>query len=105
MVSPRKRILQTNIETRSQTPASVKSSRTRVPQVFKPYRFYLDIKGKSPASLIEDIRGLGGVSVNVKISVVLILMSSGDYCVWFDTVEEAMVSPTWWPTLALAGHS
>ena len=60
MVSPRKRILQSNIETRSQTPLQKVQSKS-VPRAFKSYRFYLDVK-KLPQSLIQDIKNLGGVS-------------------------------------------
>ena len=56
MVSPRKKL---NIK--AETPVIDKRrSRSRVPQVFKPYKFYLDLKGKS-TSLVEDITSLGGV--------------------------------------------
>lgn len=60
MVSPRKRILQTNIETRSQTPLD-KVKGKAFPRAFKTYRFYLDVR-KPPVSLLEDIKYLGGVS-------------------------------------------
>ncbi len=60
MVSPRKRILQTNIETRSQTPLDKVKSKV-FPRAFKTYRFYLDVR-KPPLTLLEDIKYLGGVS-------------------------------------------
>ena len=54
---------QSNIETRSQTPLDKVKRKVGVPRAFKSYRFYLDIKGKTPSSLIDDIINLGGVSL------------------------------------------
>jgi len=61
MVSPRKRILQasTTASTAPATQGRVKT-RTKVPLAFEKYKFYLDIKGKAKASLIEDLKNLGG---------------------------------------------
>jgi len=55
VVSPRKRILQTNIETRSNTPLEKGKSRG-LPQPFRNYKFYLDIRGKTPPSLLSEIK-------------------------------------------------
>jgi len=65
MVSPRKRILQASTTTRpavaGTTPISGKvKSRVKIPLAFKEYKFYLDIRGKAKASLIEDLKNLGG---------------------------------------------
>jgi len=59
VVSPRKRILQTNIETRSNTPLEKAKSRG-LPQPFRNYKFYLDIRAKTPSSLLSEIKNLGG---------------------------------------------
>ena len=61
----KKKILQTNIETRSQTPPDKVKGRHQIqiyPRIFKKIRFFLDSK-QAPQSLLKDIKILGGVSI------------------------------------------
>jgi len=74
MVSPRKRILQASTTTRPVTATGTLSTppttttatnsrvktRSKIPLAFEKYKFYLDIRGKAKASLVEDLKNLGG---------------------------------------------
>ena len=67
MVSPRKRILQASTTVRPSAggtpPVNGKlKTKVKIPLAFKDFKFYLDIRGKAKASLIEDLKNLGGVS-------------------------------------------
>jgi len=65
MVSPRKRILQASTTVRPPAggtpPVNGKlKTKVKIPLAFKDFKFYLDIRGKAKASLIEDLKNLGG---------------------------------------------
>ena len=77
MVSPRKRILQASTSTRPTTATGTPTTttangraktRSKIPLAFEKYKFYLDIRGKAKASLIEDLKNLGGVSLIVDLN-------------------------------------
>ena len=67
--SPRKRILQASASTRHTTGSgpthNKEKARVKTPLAFESYKFFLDIRGKAKASLIEDLQNLGGVSRNM----------------------------------------
>jgi len=65
MVSPRKRILQASTTVRPSAGATPPvngklKTKVKIPLAFKDFKFYLDIRGKAKASLIEDLKNLGG---------------------------------------------
>ena len=41
--------------------ATQETARGKIGEIFKNRKFYLDIKGKYPSSLVSDLESLGGV--------------------------------------------
>ena len=86
MVSPRKRILQASTSTRPTTATGTPTTttaansraktRSKIPLAFEKYKFYLDIRGKAKASLIEDLKNLGGVSLIVDLIMLSTILST-----------------------------
>ena len=64
MLSPRQRVLAPKVEPNRKSLSSQEPARDKVSEIFKNRKFYLDIKGKYPSSLVTDIERLGGVSFN-----------------------------------------
>ena len=55
------RVLTPKVETNKKIPNQ--DERVKVGELFKNRKFFLDIKGRYPASLVTDIKSLGGVSL------------------------------------------
>ena len=58
MLSPRQRVFTPKVEPNNKNTSSH--------EIFKNRKFYLDIKSKYPASLVKDLKDLGGVSITLE---------------------------------------
>ena len=62
MLSPRRALI-SKADQSNKKLATPETRRGKIGQIFKNRKFYLDIKGKYPSSLVNDIENLGGVSL------------------------------------------